>query len=52
MKIKGKINTAICYATIIKDSAIEQIQRMCNYPFTESSKIRIIPDVNAGKVAP
>ncbi len=49
MQIKGKINTAICYATIIEDSAIEQIQRMCDYPFTEGSKIRIMPDVHAGK---
>ena len=49
MEIKGKINTAICYATIIEDSAVEQIQRMCDYPFTECSKIRIMPDVHAGK---
>ena len=49
LEIKGKINTAICYAAVIEDEAIEQIRRMCDYPFTEGSKIRIMPDVHAGK---
>ncbi|MBQ3446388.1 MAG: RtcB family protein, partial [Synergistaceae bacterium] len=49
MEIAGKINTAICYAKVIEDEAIDQIRRMCDYPFTEGSKIRIMPDVHAGK---
>lgn len=49
IEIKGKINTAICYAKVVEDEAIEQIRRMCNYPMTEGSKIRIMPDVHAGK---
>jgi len=49
MQIQGKVNTAICYAKIIEDEAIEQIKRMCDYPCTENSKIRIMPDVHAGK---
>jgi len=49
LEIKGKINTAICYAKVIEDEAIEQIRRMCDYEFTEGSKIRIMPDVHAGK---
>lgn len=48
-EIKGKVNTAICYAKIVEDEAIEQIRRMCDYEFTENSKIRIMPDVHAGK---
>ena len=48
MEIKGKVNTAICYANIVEDEAVEQIRRMCDYPFTEGSKIRIMPDVHAG----
>lgn len=48
-EIKGKINTAICYATVVEEEAIEQIRRMCDYEFTEGSKIRIMPDVHAGK---
>lgn len=48
-EIKGKINTAICYAKVVEDEAIEQIRRMCDYDFTENSIIRIMPDVHAGK---
>ncbi|MBQ3543584.1 MAG: RtcB family protein [Lachnospiraceae bacterium] len=47
--IEGKINTAICYAKVVEDEAIEQIRRMCDYEFTKDSKIRIMPDVHAGK---
>ena len=49
LEIKGRVNTAICYATVIEEEAIEQIRRMCDYEFTEGSKIRIMPDVHAGK---
>lgn len=48
-EIKGKLNTAICYAKVVEDEAVEQIKRMCDYEFTENSKIRIMPDVHAGK---
>ena len=48
-EIKGKINTAICYAKVVEDEAIEQVRRMCDYEFTQDSKIRIMPDVHAGK---
>ena len=47
--IKGKVNTAICYATVVEDDAIEQIRRMCDHDFTAGSKIRIMPDVHYGK---
>ena len=49
LEIKGKVNTAICYASVIEDDAIEQIRRMCDYEITEGSKIRIMPDVHSGK---
>lgn len=49
LEIKGKVNTAICYAKVIEDEAIEQIRRMCDYPMTAGSKIRVMPDVHAGK---
>ncbi len=49
LEIKGKVNTAICYAKIVEDEAIDQIRRMCDYEFTEGSRIRIMPDVHAGK---
>ena len=49
MEIKGKVNTAICYASVIEEEAIEQIRRMCDHDFTAGSRIRIMPDVHAGK---
>ena len=49
IEIKGKVNTAICYAKVVEDEAIEQIRRMCDYKMTEGSKIRIMPDVHSGK---
>ena len=48
-EIKGKVNTALCYAAVVEDEAIEQIRRMCDYEMTAGSRIRIMPDVHAGK---
>lgn len=48
-EIRGKVNTAICYAKIVEEEAVGQILRMCNYEFTKDSRIRIMPDVHAGK---
>lgn len=48
-EIKGKVNTAICYATVVEDDAIAQIRRMCDHAFTQSAQICIMPDVHAGK---
>ena len=48
-EIKGKVNTAVCYAKSVEEGAVEQIRRMCDYELTEGSQIRIMPDVHAGK---
>ena len=49
LEIQGKVNTALCFAKVIEDEAVEQIRRMCDYEFTAGSKIRIMPDVHAGR---
>ena len=49
MIIQGKVASAIAYASVIEQEAIDQIRRMCDYEFTEGSTIRIMPDVHAGK---
>lgn len=49
IEIKGKVNTALCYAKVVEEEAIEQIRRMCDYAVTENSQICIMPDVHAGK---
>ena len=48
-EIKGTVSTAVCYAKVIEDEAVEQIRRMCSYALTEGSKVRIMPDVHSGK---
>lgn len=47
--IKGAVNTALCYATEADERAIQQIRQMCDSALTEHAKIRIMPDVHAGK---
>ena len=49
LEIKGKVSTALCYAKVVEEEAVEQIRRMCDYEFTQGSRIRIMPDVHAGK---
>ena len=49
LEIKGTVTTAICYAKVVEDEAIEQIRRMCSYALTENSQVRIMPDVHSGK---
>ena len=49
MIIEGKVSSAVAYASVIEQEAIDQIRRMCDYDFTAGSKIRIMPDVHAGK---
>ena len=49
IKITGKVNSAICYAKVVEEEALDQIKRMCDSPMSEGSKIRIMPDVHSGK---
>lgn len=48
-EIRGAVSTAVCYAKVVEEEAVEQIRRMCDYALTENSRIRIMPDVHAGK---
>lgn len=49
IEIKGKYNTATVYATELEDVAREQIQAILDLDVCADSKIRIMPDVHAGK---
>ena len=49
LEIRGKVKTAICFARVIEDEAIAQIRRMCDTGMAGGSRIRIMPDVHAGK---
>lgn len=48
IEINGKCGTAICYAKVVEESAVEQIKTMCDYEPARGSRIRIMPDVHAG----
>lgn len=49
MIIKGKFNEAKIYTDIVEQSALAQIQDMCDNELFEGSRIRIMPDVHTGK---
>lgn len=47
--IQGLYNTAVCYTPALEEKARQQIQAVCNQPEFARCKIRIMPDVHAGK---
>ena len=49
IEIIGNFNTAKCFASTLEDGAHEQIKAVCDTEAFASSKIRIMPDVHAGK---
>lgn len=49
IRIDGKHNEALCYASILEDEAAEQIRAVCDQAAFADSRIRIMPDVHAGK---
>ena len=49
LELNGKYNTAKVYTDIIEQEAISQIINMCNQTAFKDSRVRIMPDVHAGK---
>ena len=49
VKIEGLFNTAFCYTPALEDAARAQIQSVCDQKEFSGCKIRIMPDVHAGK---
>ena len=49
LEINGVYANAIVYTDEIEASAAGQIQALCDQPFAAGSRIRIMPDVHAGK---
>lgn len=55
--ISGSKNTAVVYTTSNRDTmidsyAVSQIENLCSLDVLKNSRIRIMPDVHAGKVCP
>ena len=49
IEIIGKFNTAICYTNELEPTAYGKNEAVCNEEAYNNSKIRIMPDVHAGK---
>ena len=49
MEIRGRFATAISYAKDMEELAKSQIRTLCDQPFAEGCRVRIMPDVHAGK---
>ena len=49
IEIKGTYNTALCFTSELETIAAEQIKAVCDRPEFEGCKLRIMPDVHAGK---
>jgi len=49
IEIIGQFNTAKCFTSVLEDMAMEQIKAVCDTEAFSASKIRIMPDVHAGK---
>lgn len=49
IELAGKYNTAKIFTDIIDEPSIAQIIALCNQEFTAGSRIRLMPDVHAGK---
>lgn len=49
VKIEGLYNTAFCYTPVLEDAARAQIQSVCDQKEFVGCKIRVMPDVHAGK---
>ena len=47
-KIQGKYNEAMVYASTIEESAIKQLQAICDMEVYTHNKIAVMPDVHAG----
>ena len=49
LEINGKYNSAKCFCSTIEDFAKDQIQAICDSEIFANNKIRVMPDVHAGK---
>ena len=49
IEIQGKFNTAKIFTDVVDNASITQVQELCNQAFTAGSRIRLMPDIHAGK---
>ncbi|WP_192797405.1 RtcB family protein [Psychrobacillus glaciei] len=49
IEIKGTYNNALVYTDTIEETAKVQVEQICSLPFLKDTKIRMMPDLHAGK---
>lgn len=49
IELKGQYNEAIIFTDTVEDTAKQQVIDLCNLSFLQQSKIRMMPDLHAGK---
>ena len=47
-EIQGKFSQAKIYTDVVDEKSLEQVQLLCDQPFTEGARIRMMPDIHAG----
>ncbi len=48
IEITGKYNTAKIFTDVVDQQSIAQVVQLCNQPFCQGSRIRMMPDIHAG----
>lgn len=48
IEVTGKYNTAKIYSDNVEANSLAQVETLCNQPFAEGSRIRLMPDIHAG----
>ncbi len=49
IEIKGKYSEAKIFTDIVDSASVAQVQELCNQEFAAGSRIRLMPDIHAGK---
>ena len=49
IEIKGKYNEAKIFTDVVDQASLAQVQQLCDQEFTAGSRIRLMPDIHAGK---
>lgn len=48
IKVQGKYSEAKIFTDNIEEEAINQLRKLCDLPFTDGCKVRIMPDTHLG----
>ena len=49
IEVKGKYNEAKIFTDVVDNASVSQVIELCNQEFAAGSRIRLMPDIHAGK---